>query len=210
MEKIKQVLSFMGTVCALKSTDRVGWNMEPGPGQLFVPRRVKGAEKVASHTYSVCMLWHSLSEYFPSLDSGKMFMLLLLHDLCEAVTGDMVTATVTDKEQRRQLLADKNLRETMAMQSISSQLSPEVGSKSLSLWLEYENQTSPEAKMAKQLDKLEAVIQAVFYWEQGQELDPQEFIDEVKRHLSDRILFSILDALQERVDAPLALARMQS
>lgn len=53
------------------------------------------------------------------------------------------------------------------MKSILADLEyPDIQEEIYSLWMEYEEGTSPEAELARQLDKLEMIIQANEYEEQ--------------------------------------------
>lgn len=52
----------------------------------------------------------------------------------------------------------------------------DIAQEILSLWLEYEDGTSIEASIAKQLDKLEMIIQADEY-ETSQSMNLQQFFD---------------------------------
>lgn len=62
------------------------------------------------------------------------------------------------------------------MQSICQTLGAS-GNEILNLWLEFEEQKTERAQIAKQLDKLQAIMKAITYEKRGEPVIAQEFID---------------------------------
>ncbi len=72
--------------------------------------------------------------------------------------------------------ADKHQLEEKALLDMVKELDPPIASEIHSLWKEYDTQSSEEAKIVKDFDKLELLLQADDYEKtQGKEL--QEFFD---------------------------------
>lgn len=71
------------------------------------------------------------------------------------------------------------------------------GRRCYELWLEYADQTSPEARVLRQLDKLEACIQALLYREQGHQVDPEEFFAHADSYLKHPDIVEMMALLRE-------------
>jgi 5'-deoxynucleotidase YfbR-like HD superfamily hydrolase len=97
------------------------------------------------------------------LNVDKMIRLALIHDLAEARVGDLTPADRVSSAEKRE-------RERIAFAEIVEPL-PE-GRVLDDLWREYEAGASPEARVVRQLDKLEMALQALEYERQyGRHLD---------------------------------------
>ncbi len=93
-----------------------------------------------------------LEKEFPGIDIGKLLKLCVIHDLGEAMNGDIPAVDQTDD-------VNKSAEERKDLMELARPLSPELQKKILGLWDEYENAESREAKLAKALDKLETLLQ---------------------------------------------------
>ena len=91
-----------------------------------------------------------LRHEFPELDIDKVVNMCLIHDLGECFTGDIPAFIKTD--------ADRETEDELLDRWVKSL--PEELSVSISaLYREIDAQKTPEAKLYKALDKLEALIQ---------------------------------------------------
>ena len=111
----------------------------------------KGApENVASHSWRMALMAYFMTDEFPALDMDKVIKMCLIHDLGECFTGDIPTfrKTKTDEEREEKLLSDwvKSMPEPYCTQMAA-------------LYKEMDALETPEAKLYKSIDKLEAVIQ---------------------------------------------------
>ena len=95
------------------------------------------------------MAW-LLKEELPDVDMEKVIHMCLLHDLGEAVTGDI--PAFEKKEQDRSV-------ERKAVDGLLSMLPGKTGEEAKVLFAEMNALKTEEAKVYKALDKLEAVIQ---------------------------------------------------
>ncbi|MDZ7686271.1 MAG: HD domain-containing protein [Gammaproteobacteria bacterium] len=142
-------------------------------------------ETVAEHSFGNAMLCLLLLARHPELDALKVLKLALLHDLGEAYVGDI---TPQDRIEK----ADKNRLESDAVHKILAKIPG--GETLIEDWLEYEHQQTEEARFVKQIDRLELAMQASVYHSQGK-VDPAEFHEAARKHLTSGELISELEAL---------------
>ncbi len=107
-------------------------------------------ESVAEHSWRVSLMAFLLKEEFPALDISKVISMCLIHDLGECFTGDIPTFLKTD--------ADRSTEDSLLAQWVGS-LPDGVSADMASLYAEMDAQQTPEARLYKALDKLEALIQ---------------------------------------------------
>lgn len=163
----RQFSAFWETAIALKSVRRQGW----------VDRGVSSPESVADHSWGVALLaWLAAGER-DDLDRNRVLLLGLVHDLPEAVTGD-VTPFDADRgadgaipagkfaEQPRYsegARALKRAAEQHALSAIIAPLPDALAQEISAAWTEYESQQTPESRFVKQIDKLETLLQSRSY-----------------------------------------------
>lgn len=96
-----------------------------------------------------------------TIDTNKCIKLALIHDLAEARVGDITPhCGVSDQ--------DKYTLELTTMEEIRDMLGCTVGGDEIvALWKEYEEGSTQEAKLLKDLDKLEMILQAQEYEAEG-------------------------------------------
>jgi putative hydrolase of HD superfamily len=140
------VLAFLRAAERLKSTTRTGYT---STGQQ---------ESVAEHTWRLCLMALVLRPAFPEIDFSKLVKICIIHDLGEAVHGD-----VSAPEQARRAAAGaatgKAEQERRDLLELLTPLPVAVRDEITALWDEYEAAQSLEAKLAKGLDKLETIMQ---------------------------------------------------
>ncbi len=107
-------------------------------------------ESVAEHSWRISLMAYLLRHEFPELDMDKVVDMCLIHDLGECFTGDIPTFVKTD--------SDRDTEDSLLHQWVMS-LPPELSRDMAALYEEMDAQQTPEAKLYKALDKLEAVIQ---------------------------------------------------
>lgn len=115
-------------------------------------------ESVAEHSWRLCLMALVLGDEFPNADLAKLIAMCVVHDLGEAIGGD-----VPAPEQARRLAADpsatKSAQEREDLLTVLAPLPAATRRMITSLWDEYEAATSVEARIAKALDKLETILQ---------------------------------------------------
>lgn len=142
-------------VLALKRLPRAGW----------VREGVASPESVAAHSWGVAWLVLALAP--AAIDRGRALAIAVLHDLAEVRVGDITPLDGVGP-------ADKRRREEAAMDGLLGGLLR--AEEMRQLWLEYEEQSSPEGRLVKACDRLDMALQAQLYAvEEG--IDPSVFID---------------------------------
>lgn len=151
--------AFLEIVSRLKTQKRTGW----------IDRKVPQPESIADHMYRMGVI--SMLSGQKSLDIGRCVQIALVHDMAESIVGDITPyADVTKEEKhRRELAAIEYIRDLV------SKFNKEAAELIYDLWLQYENQTSPEAVLVKDIDKFELLVQASEYTIMHPEIDLSEF-----------------------------------
>jgi len=108
-------------------------------------------ESTAEHTWRLCLMVMAFEKQLPpGIDFAKLLKICLIHDLGEAIHGD-IPAT----EQK----GPKSDQERKDFITLIAPLEAAQQTEFLALWDEYENASSPEAVLAKGFDKLETILQ---------------------------------------------------
>jgi putative hydrolase of HD superfamily len=144
-------------------------------------------ESTAEHSWRLCLMAMVFEGEFSGLDFCKVLKLCVLHDLGEALHGD-VPAVQQDQSP------NKSAQERADLQTLMQTLPANISDVFMSLWEEYENASSPEARIVKGLDKLETILQHI----QGD--NPPDFdygfnLDYGKKHMGAHPLLLQIRAL---------------
>lgn len=134
------ILDFLREAERLKTVLRTAWT---STGER---------ESTASHTWRLCLMALVLAEHFPDVDAHRLLKLCIVHDLGEAIGGD-IPAIHQDAN------APKAEQERRDLLTLLEPLPNLIRDELVDLWDEYEAAASPEAKVAKALDKLETIMQ---------------------------------------------------
>lgn len=139
--ELLQVLDFLRAAESLKTATRSGYTTA---GER---------ESVAEHTWRLCLMALVLRPGFPEVDFAKLIRICIVHDLGEAIGGD-----VPAPEQARRG-ASKSADERRDLSTLVASLPAAQRDDIVALWDEYEGGATPEARLAKGLDKLETILQ---------------------------------------------------
>ncbi len=107
-------------------------------------------ESVAEHSWRIALMAYLLRGEFPDLDMDRVTAMCLIHDLGECFTGDIPTFLKTKANEQT---------EDSLLDAWVGTLPEPVRSDMRALYAEMNALQTPEAKVYKSLDKLEAVIQ---------------------------------------------------
>ena len=107
-------------------------------------------ESVAEHSWRLALMAFFLRDEFPDTDMDRVIRMCLIHDLGECFTGDIPSFLKTD--------ADTEKEDSLLEQWVSGLPAP-YNAEMSALYAEMNALQTPEAKLYKALDKLEAVIQ---------------------------------------------------
>jgi putative hydrolases of HD superfamily len=146
LSDLEGVLDFLRASERLKSTHRSAYTSQ---GEQ---------ESVAEHTWRVCLMALVLAPEFPAIDFTRLLKICLVHDLGEAVGGD-VPAPEQVRRRAAGVPTGKGDEERRDLMTLLEPLPPGIKGELAALWDEYEAAESPEAKLAKALDKLETIMQ---------------------------------------------------
>ncbi|HEX6535820.1 MAG TPA: HD domain-containing protein [Gemmatimonadaceae bacterium] len=177
------VLDFLRAAERLKNVTRSAWTSEG--------RR----ESVAEHTWRLCLMAMVLRPAFPDVDLARLIRICLIHDLGEAIGGDVPApvqarglasgAAPKAEQERRDLL--------QLLEPLPESLRQEI----TALWDEYEAASTPEARLAKALDKLETILQ------HNQGMNPAEFdyrfnLEYGRQYTADHPVIAAIRAVLDR------------
>jgi 5'-deoxynucleotidase YfbR-like HD superfamily hydrolase len=176
-DALDAILSVLADAGQLKTLKRAGWQRVGLPDP----------ESVADHSFRLAFLALLIGPRL-GLNVEAMLRLALVHDLGEARIGDLTPAD-------RVSSAEKRARESEALAQILDDL-PE-GPALFSLWREYASGATPEARIVRQLDKLEMAIQALEY-ENRTGRDLTEFWLSARASLAEPLLVELYERLWSR------------
>ncbi len=137
---LQGLLAFLRGAERLKTVTRTAWTSEGG------------RESTAEHTWRLGLFALSLRPWFPELDFERVLAMALVHDLGEALHGDISApaqagAPPKAEQERRDLV------------QLLGPAPAAVRDRVLALWEEYEAAATPEARFVKAVDKLETILQ---------------------------------------------------
>ena len=141
--------NFFQKVLALKTIHRQGWKEN---------LQINSPESVADHSYSVSAMVMILSD-LEGLNTEKIIKMAILHDLAESIIGDIIPGKIKNDQ--------KITKENEAMKKILKDLPNKITESYLKIWTEYQNNSSQEANLLHDIDKLEMAFQAKFYQKNG-------------------------------------------
>lgn len=176
----KNTIDFLTMARGLKTTPRTGWVLQKaGPRIESVADhswRISLMAMVASSPSSTSSSSSPTSTTTQQYDTNRCIKMALVHDLAEATVGDITPhCNILDNakhELELRAITEMTQKLTLGLPSAvddvsSSSSNNGVGNEILELWKEYEEGATPEAKLVKDMDKLEMILQALEYENDG-------------------------------------------
>ncbi|WFD43249.1 hypothetical protein MPSI1_001908 [Malassezia psittaci] len=156
--KLDKVLYYMHFLQNLKLSKRTGW----------YHHGISAPESIADHMYRMALLAMLIDS--KELDISKCVMMALVHDLAEAQVGDLTPLCNVSKDEKQRL-------ERSAIEYFTKDLLQDstAGRHIRSLWEEYEQRSSEESRLVKDLDCFELCLQAYEYEHANNTRDLQQF-----------------------------------
>ena len=176
-----QLVRFWEFAARLKAEPRRGW---------LKKLRLQRTESVADHSFALSLLCLFEGER-RGHNVERLLKLALLHDLEEAITGDL---TPQDKASRGENIV--KAQKISAREQLLSYFPKENQRVYRELWSELENEKSKEAQLVHELDKLEMALQANEYAKGGIEAAKlKEFYESSRGAIKDPKLKQLLDEI---------------
>lgn len=142
MNRLEQQIAF---IMEIDQSKRVG-------RQTYLTGEDGRKENDAEHSWHLAIMALLLSEYAKEeVDVLKVMSMVLIHDLIEIDAGDTYAYDLAGNET-------KKARELKAADRIFQILPKDQGDYLRSLWDEFEEASTPEAKFALALDKIQPVL----------------------------------------------------
>jgi len=132
-------------------------------------------ESTAEHSWRLGLMTMVFQSEYPELDMSKVLKLCIIHDLGEALNGDIPAVL-------QQQSHPKSDQERSDLMQLMAGLPQPVFAEFLQLWEDYEFATSPEARLVKGMDKLETILQ------HNQGANPPDFDYEFNLHYGQKYM----------------------
>ncbi len=139
-ERLSGILTFLQEAEKLKDTLRSGTT------------RQNRRESTAEHCWRLCLMLMAFEKDLGRINFLKLMKLAVVHDLGEAISGDIPAPLQTADDDREE-------RERRDFVSLCASLPEDLSRDMQALWDEYAAAETPEAQLAKAFDKLETMLQ---------------------------------------------------
>lgn len=136
--KPREMIEFLAVAERLKCNTRHSWT---STGRH---------ESVAEHSWRLCLMAMLAADEFPEFNMVKVLKMCLIHDLGEAITGDIPAFYKTAEDEKT---------EDQAVNSLLAILPEPQKGEFTDLFSEMSEHRTPEARLYKSLDNLETLIQ---------------------------------------------------
>jgi len=132
----RKLIEFLAVIEKLKCNTRHSWTSS---GKQ---------ESVAEHSWRTAVMALLVADEFPEVNIDKVVKMCLIHDFGEAITGDVPSFYKTKEDTQK---------EEVAVSEMLKILPKNIGEEFKELFAEMAELKTPEAKLFKALDKLEAI-----------------------------------------------------
>ena len=151
------LIKFFEFASELKKIKRTGW----------IQRGIPNPESVADHSFRLALMALVLGKKL-GMDVEKAVKMALVHDLPEAITGDISRDNIDEYDSIAGIkpsVSDKKkiANEAKALKQIVKLLDKKSRQEIVSLYMEFEERKTKTARLLKELDNLECLLQALEY-----------------------------------------------
>jgi putative hydrolases of HD superfamily len=166
------VLDFLEVVARLKHIPRTGWLLRGVTPPV---------ESVAAHSYGVALA-ALLTRGYSGTDGRavsweRVARMSLAHDLAESVIGDIVPSDPMGPGEKARREAEAYMGICKALGDCDSTSLSDAAADLHALFLEYEQGSTADAILVKDLDKFDMMLQALAYERAQSGLDLSEFFE---------------------------------
>lgn len=206
-EAMDNIIDFLIEIGTLKIKPRKGW--------ILIGKENPGT--IAEHSYrTAVMAWILGEKTEVNLDLGKIIKTALIHDTCEARTYDKTPYDGrlpedkekwpdlfdrwprASKEEKKESSLEKDEREIDSVKQLTSGLPPTLKEEISKLQLDYIKKISEETRFVKQINRLEALLQALEYGEEDQRRPFRSWWVGTKELVDNPTLVEFLESLDEK------------
>ena len=197
--KNKNLIKFFIEVGKLKTIPRKGW----------VIRGVENPESIAAHSFVAALMSWILS-IRRRIDQEGVIVMSASHDFFAVRKGDATpydhilrkttdikkiveTSPWTGPKGEKELIAKRRLeREARELDRLIKPLPQTIRHELKFFWLEYKTGTSREGRYARQIDRVETLLQAIEYQKKDKSISIISFWLELKELLDDPVLSQLV------------------
>lgn len=175
---------------SLKTSKRKGWQS----------RGIENGESIADHIYGAYLVGLLYlpegTPDFPDIEytgynKKKILNMILLHDIGEAYTGDIVSTQKTYEQEQK----EQQIVRAVFMSSTYTEVADLEDYKES--WEEFINNSSINAKLAHEIDKIENLVQLLIYQKSGETIeDFASWKDNLKNAIDTRLGMSIYEFIE--------------
>jgi putative hydrolases of HD superfamily len=201
--RMKDLLKFFLAVSKLTTTLRTGW----------VWRNIPDPETIAEHSFRLAFFAWILGAN-SGLRVRKMIEMAIIHDICEAYTGDLTPyyGILPKNAKKRKEMLQRWIRlpqnekaslvknrvslEKKALLKLIKPLDSQTRARIFSLWSDFEHGVSPEGRFVKQIDKIEAMLQAIEYFGTGPDTPVVGWWEEVEELVDHPVLAKFVKSIE--------------
>ncbi len=173
-----ELLTLFHNAGNLKRIKRAGWQ------RAGIPH----PESVADHGFRLAFMAMVLGDKL-HCDSEKLLKMAILHDIAECMVGDITPHDGMTREEKQRIEKEGLIELFHDIPDAQTYLG---------LWMEYEEQERVEARIVKDLDKLEMVMSAIEYQEKHPDIDLSEFWEEGEGQIWDPTIMDLLLDLKKQ------------
>jgi len=142
--RANEILSFLKEISKFKHIER----------EIYLPE-INRKESDAEHSWHLAMFLILFEKELPKqMSLIKALKFALIHDLVEIYAGDTFAFDKTNRKTKKE-------RELAAAKKLFSQLPADLEEEFASLFEEYENNDSSEAKIVHSFDKIQPILQNI-------------------------------------------------
>ena len=188
--KPAKLLPFFEKIGELKKIKRTGW----------LHWGVNDAEHVSDHAFRMAVMAMLFAKEL-KCNELKLVKLALVHDLQESICGDLVLDYSKYLPESKGLSAEEKERlERQALAELCSFLDEKTEKEFKKLWMEAEHGKSREARIVRQLDKLEMLLQASEYEREKNCKKPlfRAFMQSSSHQIEEKQLKQFLGKIEEK------------
>ncbi len=205
---MKREIEFLLALGKLKETALSGWEI----------RKMKNPDSFANHLFMLSiMAWVFAKERMPDLHREKVLKMCLIHNICSVYAKErtpydsLLVGRKSERERRkilakwvrypmeekRKLFVQQYKEQWKAFQKLTLPLQQKTRNELRSLWKEFNENTTKEARFVNQMYVMELLLQALLYWKEDKKFPVKpwwewafefsdhmlnlQFMDELKR-----------------------------